>query len=164
MNYLGKNNAERLLATKYLSSIIAHMRNKSNIDKRTIAIKKIPLNEKFLRWNGFPDSTDILEKSLTEISDCIFRTIYGVKYHQIHQDMLPGIILAPDIQKSRFTSEITDLSKQELYPHIHGIIVLPYELADWQMKIISALITESLREISCVDRGPLEERLKNLAC
>jgi glucose-6-phosphate 1-dehydrogenase len=40
MNYLGKNNAERLLATKYLSSIISHMRNKSNIDKRTIAIKK----------------------------------------------------------------------------------------------------------------------------
>jgi hypothetical protein len=124
--------------------------------KEQLQSKKIPLNEKFLRWNGFPDSTDILEKSLTEISDCIFRTIYGVKYHQIHQDMLPGIILAPDIQKSRFTSEITDLSKQELYPHIHGIIVLPYELADWQMKILSALITESLREISCVDREPLD--------
>ena len=156
MNYLDKNNAERLLATKYLSSIISHMRNKSNIDKRTIAIKKIPLNEKFLRWNGFPDSTDILEKSLTEITECIFKAIYGIKHHQIDPDMLPGIILGPDIQKSRFTSEIKDLSKQELFPHIHGIIVLPYELADWQINILSALITESLRKIPCVDRAAID--------
>ncbi len=156
MNYLDKNNSERLLATKYLSSIISHMRNKSNIDKRTIAIKKIPLNEKFLRWNGFPDSTDILEKSLTEITECIFTAIYGIKHHQIDPDMLPGIILGPDIQKSRFTSEIKDLSKQELFPHIHGIIVLPYELADWQINILSKLITESLRKIPCVDKPPID--------
>lgn len=156
MNHLNQNNSERLLATKYLATIISHMRNKNNIDKRTIAIKKIPLNEKFLRWNGFPDSPDILEKSLTEISDCIFQTIYGIKYHQVNQDMIPGIILAPDIQKSRFTSDIQDLSKQELYPHIHGIIVLPYELADWQMKILVADITKSLRKIPCVDRAPLD--------
>ena len=49
MNYSNQNNSERLLATKYLASIISHMRNKTNIDKRTIAIKKIPLNEKSLR-------------------------------------------------------------------------------------------------------------------
>ena len=156
MNYLNQNNSERLLATKYLASIISHMRNKTNIDKRTIAIKKIPLNENFLKANGFPDSPDILETSLTEISECIFQTIYGTKHHQVNQDMIPGIILAPDIQKSRFTRDIQDVSKQELFPHIHGIIVLPYELADWQIKILVAEITKSLREIPCVDRAPLD--------
>ena len=156
MNYLNQNNSDRLLATKYIASIMSHMRNKTNIDKRTIAIKKIPLNENFLKWNGFPDSPDILETSLTEISECIFQTIYGTKHHQVNQDMIPGIILAPDIQKSRFTNDIADVSKQELYPHIHGIIILPYEIADWQIRILVADITASLRKIPCVDRAPLD--------
>ena len=154
MNYLNKNNSERLLATKYLASIISHMRNKTNIDKRTIAIKKIPLNEKSLRWNGFPDNTNILEESLRKINECIIHAIYGIKFHQMDTDMLPGIILATDIQKSRFTSDIQDVSKQELYPHIHGIIILPYELADWQINMLIALIITSLREIPCVDSAP----------
>lgn len=142
---------KRITALKNLSKLISHMNNKSRLDYRTIAIEKIPLNEKFLKANGFPQR-NILKQLLETICYQICNQIIEVPIKQMSNSMKPGIFLGPDIAGTRTKSKITDyhIEKENVFPHIHGIIILPFELRKWQQDILIKKIKEKIELLPAV--------------